>query len=276
MSAAAEASRPLRAPALPLSDPLLWTVIVAAAIVASLWGPASGISAPGFLLRPLLWALTLLAFAAFCSMWMWGRRAARIAETWAAWIVFTAAGCPISYFCARTAHPLIDSTLVAVDRQLGFDWSAWTGWVEAHHALDRVLHLAYASLPFQLAGAVCLLPLFGDGRRGFLLLRQAIVALAITCMVFWMFPARAACATLPGICNADWLPHLEAMRNAAHPALALSLPQMKGIVSLSLLSRGPRRAHDPCLSRQGVADRRRRHSQRADDPLRPRRRAATT
>jgi hypothetical protein len=55
----------------------------------------------------------------------------------------------LSYLAVSTDAPLVDSVLGSIDKSSGLDWVRWTEWVRAHPHLQRLLTIAYDSLPIQ-------------------------------------------------------------------------------------------------------------------------------
>jgi membrane-associated phospholipid phosphatase len=110
----------------------------------------------------------------------------------AAWVVFTASGLVTTYLSALSPRPLLDLGFTHADAVLGFDWPTWTRWVWSHPGLTSVLHVVYASLIPQILLVVTVLPhLAPAGRHAELLLRM-VVALALTNVLFFLFPAAGA------------------------------------------------------------------------------------
>ena len=60
-------------------------------------------------------------------------------------IVFMAAAGTLSYLVVSTNARLVDTSLAAWDRALGFDWPTFAAWLQAHPGLEAPLHSAYAS-----------------------------------------------------------------------------------------------------------------------------------
>lgn len=162
-------------------------------------------------------------------------RCDRLADT-LAWLllakVWIVAACVASYLCAGLAFPLVDASLAALDRALGFDWPAAYGRVRAHPAAHDLLTLAYRSALWQLPGLICLLGLLGKRRAlaGYVL----TLALASLLMLLASTPFPAASAYLhfniddPG--TAETVSHFYALR--AGTLRAIDLASLQGLVSI--------------------------------------------
>lgn len=98
----------------------------------------------------------------------------------------------LMYLAAALDFPLIDQQLASVDRHLGFDWLAIFNWVKAHPVLDRVLDLAYWSLPPQIVVIPIILSVTGrfERMREFILLFATTLLLVIALSAF--LPAAGA------------------------------------------------------------------------------------
>jgi len=90
---------------------------------------------------------------------------------------------------AGVSAPLADATLARVDRALGFDWAAYA-------ALTRNFNLpllvAYRTFAWQPALVGLAVFLFGQSDRGWRIVTAAVLALAITALVFPFMPAQGS------------------------------------------------------------------------------------
>ncbi len=235
LPAAGSATPRLAHPALRLARPTLrtlppaWLALLSLAGVEALWARHAGLAVTGWRSVACI-ALPMMAAAALC------RRSARwsqvgdMTDAAATWIVFTATGCVLTYLCARCALPLRDDALDSLDRALGFDWLAWSGWVAAHPAIRLVLRLAYASLLPQIVLCCCVLPLTAGPQRLSELFRAALAAILVTAAVSGLLPALGAFAHHGLAERADWLADLLALRDPGPVLFALS--RMKGVVTM--------------------------------------------
>jgi membrane-associated phospholipid phosphatase len=206
-----------------INDVPLWISIVVCRCLTPVWGAIVGVRFHDMRATLVVFAL-LLANAGYRQL----RREPEnpitvMIETAAAFIAFTAVWAPLSYLSARNSHALIDPVLSHLDHLMGFDWNRWSRFVEGIPPLNLILHIAYGSLELQTVVAIIWLPLVKGGRRGYELVRQGVAAIALTCILFWLFPALGA------VSQADWTADVMALRGTA--GLDFSLLDLKGIIS---------------------------------------------
>lgn len=203
--------------------------MLALAAVDAFWAQRAGVAVAGWL-RVACTALLMMAAGMAC------RRSARwspvgeMADAAGLWIAFTATGCVLTYLCARCALPLRDDALASLDRTIGFDWVAWSAWVEGHRAVHVVLRLAYASLLPQIVVCCCVLPLTAGRQRLSELFWSALAAILVTAFVSALLPALGAYPHYGLADRADWLPDVLALRRPAPVAFALG--GMNGVVTM--------------------------------------------
>ncbi|KWW39858.1 phosphatase PAP2 family protein [Cupriavidus metallidurans] len=70
------------------------------------------------------------------------------------WVVllacFIVACNTLQYLCTTVGAPLVDETLLAFDRALGFEWLTFYRWVHSYETLRQILAAAYLSFYIQL------------------------------------------------------------------------------------------------------------------------------
>jgi len=210
-----------------LGRPWAWLCVLGIAAADAAGAAASDVTVT-HTLRPMLASLLLLAVAVAYRLADRNLRIAEMTEAAALWIAFSAAGCVLTYLCARLDWPLRDAALVRLDRALGFDWTAWWRWTGRHH-VATLLALAYASLPAQLVLCCVVLPLL-DGDRTGELFWTALLSLLVAAAIAGLLPADGAYVSFGLADRADWLADARLLRSGA-PATFM-LPAMKGIVAL--------------------------------------------
>ena len=179
---------------------LVATMIAAAAVLMRARGLAfDGVSAG----RPLVACVGLCAGALFYRAWRPDERIAATLVAVAQIIAFSAAGAAFSYAVASLDRPLWDATLMAWDQALGLDWRAYLAAADARPRLALLLNLAYASLIFQMIGAVGILGLSGRfaACRRFVL--AVMLAAVVTILVSGALPAVSMVSRL-GLRAADY------------------------------------------------------------------------
>ncbi len=97
----------------------------------------------------------------------------------------------LSYLALSTGRPLIDGTLAALDRAMGFDWPRYVAWIQARPALDGLLFKVYFSPLLELMLATILLGAL-DRRRLQELSTAMLIALLLTIGVSAIIPALDA------------------------------------------------------------------------------------
>lgn len=106
--------------------------------------------------------------------------------------VYGLASAMLTYAAACSNRPLADSTMLSIDRALGYDWRAYIGATAALPALARLLTAAYGSLFWQMF----LITVVASMRRDRRLLQEFVMAnvfvLWLTIALFTLFPVTTA------------------------------------------------------------------------------------
>jgi membrane-associated phospholipid phosphatase len=154
-------------------------------------------------------------------------------------IVYTNIGAVYSYGTTAAGLPLLDATMAAADRRLGFDWLGYLAWTGSHPWLVKLLRGAYFSSLYQVVAAVIVLALTGQILRlaGFLWLfiGTSLVIISLSAV----FPAAGAFvhhdppAALRGAVGADaglWhLQHFNGLRQGT--MTVVDLARIEGLVT---------------------------------------------
>ncbi len=170
----------------------------------------------------------LAALAAFYRLGRRNLRIAAMAEWTLLWIVFSIAGAVFTYAAAARGGPLHDAAMTAADARLGFDWTAWFGYVGAHPALHWTLALAYCSLMPQILLSVFWFAYRGWERRNAELLGTVVLALLLTTAVFHLWPALGPGVGVPYFREA-YIDHLIGLRDGSLRAVDVML--VKGVIA---------------------------------------------
>lgn len=80
-------------------------------------------------------------------------------------VLITAIMAPLTYVAAAMNFPMQDSALLAIDRALGFDWTAYTRFVDAHAALAGWLNCGYAMIRWPIFAIPVVLAALRQYRR---------------------------------------------------------------------------------------------------------------
>ena len=147
-------------------------------------------------------------------------------------ILFTAVASTLSYLVVSTNAPLVDASLAALDRALGFNWLALETWLRHHQTTKAVLHLAYFSGLGQIVFVVIFLGFTArhDALNEFLhlFIVASLVSIALSGVVpaagAWNYYDLTAGYDLPS------LTHFEMLRNGQ--LREINLDRMQGLISI--------------------------------------------
>lgn len=147
-------------------------------------------------------------------------------------IVFQAAGATLSYMVVGTNATLVDATLAAWDRALGFDWLALQEWVQSHPTAQTTFRLAYQSGMAQLLFVLLFLGFGARSERLDQFMRLFIVATLLTIVVSGFFPAVGTWKyyALADKFDLSTLSHFELLRDGRMRDIPLA-GQMQGLIS---------------------------------------------
>lgn len=213
---------------------LAWRLTVGVLLVDVAWLLASGWSVS---LRGL--AGVAFTVAVICAPLAIGRyrRDPRIHATVCAaalLIVFQAAGATLSYLVVATNAALVDASLAAWDRALGFDWLAMHTWVQGRPWVDVALRAAYHTGLLQLAFVVLFLGLSGRAAQLATFMRLFIVTTLATVVVSGLLPAAGPWKAAPGAFDASVMSHFELLRSGGMRHIPLQF-EMQGLISFPSL-----------------------------------------
>jgi len=162
-------------------------------------------------------ATTLLSAIAVCySISRRSDAISRAAHAGAQWIAFSAVGVVLSYLVTSTHAPLVDHLLLSTDLRFGFDWTAWTAWVNAHLAVHWFVAVSYWLLFPEMLVCLIWLPLAGSADE----LIGLLIVGALTTIVFSGF--MPAIGHLP---HASQVAHVIALRAGSMREIPLSRPE---------------------------------------------------
>lgn len=208
-----------------------WSLTVLVLCIDVVWMLAEGRQAPW---RPVGGiAMTALAFVAPLAFRRY-RTDARLRSTLpnaALLFVFLAVGATLSYLGVSTNAPLVDSTLSAWDRALGFDWLAVSAWLAQHPTIRATLGLAYSIGLVQLAFVVLFLGLSARPAQLDEFMRLFIASSLVSIVISCVLPAAGTWKyyALTSQFNASMLAHFELMRDGLMRDIPLG--HMQGIIS---------------------------------------------
>ena len=141
---------------------------------------------------PLFWLVSLFGFASLLGRWRSLPRLRDSAEASALGLAMTLPVLVFSYAAMRPALPLADTSLIAADRALGFDWVGLIQWIDRYPLLAQALALGYSSFSFQLMFLPILLAALGLRVRAFQMIAGYLLVCTIAISISTFFPAVGA------------------------------------------------------------------------------------
>lgn len=151
-------------------------------------------------------------------------------------LAFSAAGTVLSYLAVSTNAPLVDATLAAWDRALGFDWLAFSAWQQGHSVLFAGLQYAYYSGMPQLIFVVIFLGMSGRASQLDDFLCVYFVTVLLVIAISAPFPAECPWKYYGVEGTFDMAPtsHFEMLRDGRLREIPLGLTT-QGLVSMPSL-----------------------------------------
>lgn len=135
----------------------------------------------------------------------------------------------LSYLSARIGFPYQDAVFTRADAFLGFHWTEWAHFVNAHPLLHFLFAVAYQSFGVQIVFVFFALACISDRRRGIELYCVFAVVGIVTCVVSGALPAIGAGPYLTGVPEI-WTHDLTAVR--VQGSASFDVSHLAGIVSL--------------------------------------------
>jgi membrane-associated phospholipid phosphatase len=175
------------------ADRLIWAAIAATAtmvLAASLIGSFQ-IRLVSFITAGIACSL-LIAAGWFYRTTRKDPLAAAALTSTAQIITFAMAGAPLSYIAASAALPLWDTTFMAWDRHLGFNWLGLLAFMNAHPVLHLVFAFAYSSFALQTTVVAIALAVTGHSLRLRVFIMSFVFATLVTIAISAIMPAQGA------------------------------------------------------------------------------------
>lgn len=206
------------------SDRLLWGALAAIAAIVPPWEHLVAVDVTGVAQTLAIVAALLSLRAGYVLLRPDAQIIHTLLENGAGIIAYTAILAPVSYVCARNSLPLFNDAFQAADLALGYDWHFWADFENGVPALSLVLRTAYASILPQTVLVLTLLPVIGDGQRGFSFIRASLIAAIVACAGSYAMPAA-----MPEAVDTAWYGHWSELRTTA--PFSVSLSEMEGIIT---------------------------------------------
>ena len=171
---------------------------------------------PGDAVRPILVTALLAGFAVFYHRFRRVPKFVWTSTAMAQLVLFSSCYTILMYSVASTAHPLVDDSLVQVDRWFGFEVPQIVAWADAHPSAQACLQLAYNTLLPQTALIVVILGFLGDRRPLESFMLRFICATLLTAVLFFAYPADGPFSAYdypPNQSQVRYLEHFDALRS---------------------------------------------------------------
>ena len=204
-----------------------WCALLLLALTDIVWARQIGfnITATRQDFMVLFWALVAMAGLRLLTL----RKGGLMAEYFAITAASCSAICVLSYLCLASSGPLLDDTLMAMDRALGFDWISGYRFVQSHPALNTVLGLAYGSLPYQGLYFCVLLAVMNRKARLREMFWLVLLSGLFACTGALLLPAFGPSWFYKiGIAN-GFMPHMQQL--VGGHSLSFALSRMTGVIS---------------------------------------------
>jgi hypothetical protein len=204
-----------------------WLALALMAVVDALWARAIGfhlIVTWHDLQQPMAVLALTLGLRRFSLP-----RAALAAELLGLWLVMAPIFQVLSYLCMASSSPLVDSSLMSLDRMMGFDWLAGYHLVLAHPNILWLLNHLYDSFTWQTLYFCVLMGLMNRAGRMRELFWVIFLCTIITDLGAMLFPALGPFYAFGFTHNGGFLPDMEHL--ISHRDLSFALAQMTGVVS---------------------------------------------
>ncbi len=150
---------------------------------------------PGFDYLPLRWVF--LAPAVFVVLWLataFNDKSPRMAfftRTYCTYFFIAIAFSVITNGIQFTPFPPIDQWLLHLDQVIGFQTMSLMHWTAQHHAIKKILELAYEFLNIEMLLIPLILPLFKDEKRVHRLFIAMLISFLIGTAIYYFFPTSA-------------------------------------------------------------------------------------
>jgi hypothetical protein len=156
-------------------------------------------------------------------------RAALAAELLGLWLVMAPIFQLLSYLCMASSGPLVDSSLMSLDRMMGFDWLAGYHLVLAHPNILWLLNHLYDSFTWQTLYFCVLMGLMNRAGRMRELFWVIFLCTIITDLGAMLLPALGPFYAFGFTHNGGFLPDMEHL--ISRRDLSFALARMTGVVS---------------------------------------------
>jgi membrane-associated phospholipid phosphatase len=177
---------------IPVRLDLKWSVLACVMALDVVWLVADRWSIRPESVWPCL--VMLIAFATPLAIKRFRQNAniAHFCEAIVFSVLVAKSGAVLSYLVVSTNLPLVDASLNAMDRHLGFDWLGYYGWVKTHAHYHRVIRFAYQSMVNQIWVVVAYLSFTGRFARLRAFLELSFSTLLFAILVSLFAPAASA------------------------------------------------------------------------------------
>ncbi|HYB91099.1 MAG TPA: phosphatase PAP2 family protein [Candidatus Binataceae bacterium] len=202
-----------------------WALIAVLGIADWIWAERVGFSFVGW---PSVFS-TLAILGLIGGVYGFSGRSQRLTDAGhfaALWVAFSVVGCIFTYLAADLRLPLRDQAIARFDEALGFNWYAWSGFIEAHRVAHLVLECAYLTFLPQIVGALLYFAHTEQTDRNRELLWIGMVSLIVTTIISAFAPALGPYARTPP----PWTAALISVRSGL--VSIFKFDDMQGIITM--------------------------------------------
>lgn len=151
-----------------------------------------------------------------------------------AWVLFSLFGAIQTYLVCTAGGPIIDQTLISMDRLVGFDWPAFFVFIRSYPILYNFLALFYSTLLVQIVINILIFSFYSDQKRNKKMILSAIISIFIASLIVLAFPSMGPFYSFgyysKGVPGSEYVYTLLALRDGIPPH-QFSLGHMEGVYS---------------------------------------------
>ena len=177
-------------------------IIALLALVDAIWAGAAGFEFVwGDLLRTCISVGILAAVSYFYTVYRPIKQFANVSLWTAILILFSAVAATSSYLFTSLGLPLNDATLAAMDRAIGFNWTAALSFFADHRTMAIIFSISYASTLLLVAVTLLYLGFSKRFRELEIFMTALIISCIISIAVSGLFPSHRGLCLLCPVCR---------------------------------------------------------------------------
>lgn len=203
-----------------------WLALLGLAVLDFVWARAIGFH------LSVTWSdgkLVGLGLLAVLLVRLFSERGSMMAEYFSLTAATTLVFAVLSYLSLASSFTLVDASLDAADRALGFDWMAGYHFLKSQPLITAILTYAYISLVYQGLYFGVLFALMGKKERLLEMFWLVLVMGILTCLGTVLFPALGPFKLFDVAPDGSYLPDAERLRSGHD--LNFALAHLAGVVT---------------------------------------------